>query len=59
MNFLVKWEIDISAENQEEAAKLAWEIFKDKHSTASFLSVYEWIDKPTEHLIGLHDMEGK
>jgi hypothetical protein len=50
-DFTIKWEIQISATNKENAARQALQIMRDKKSTATIMSVVEFdntADEPEE-----------
>ena len=39
-NYMVQWEIELSAENPRDAAKEAWEIMRDPGSIATVFDVF-------------------
>jgi hypothetical protein len=50
-DFTIKWEIQISATNKQDAARQALQIMRDKKSTATIMSVVEFdntADEPEE-----------
>lgn len=40
-SYIVQWEIDISADNPEDAAREALEIMRDPHSEALFFKIID------------------
>jgi len=40
--FRVSWEIDVTADSEQEAAKIAQAIQRDPNSIATFFKVQEW-----------------